>query len=160
MRRQNLFKDVMLAIVLICLFFLICARLFTIVDQVGRDRTGVNACKQRLIIIHRAISLYNLEYGCYPEKLRDLNKHYPEFPPKFLLCPNVLEGNDAHYRYESEIDRKFQGKTPIVWDKRGFHENYGNVLFQDGSIKSLGGNKWEKFLEKVKRHKTGTLSHP
>ncbi len=43
------------------------------------------------------------------------------------------------------------GKTPLVWDKKDAHRRLGrgNVLFADGSVKTLGGKDWQRFLEKI-----------
>jgi len=125
----------------------------------------IASCREYLQYIYAEITLYKGEYGIWPEKLDIL----PQFSSDrwadrwggdfeyFLFCPGG--SRERYYQYDPEGQIEFQGKTPILWDNNRdnhthrywhlFPREAGNVLFKDGSVKTLKGRSWDIFIKKV-----------
>lgn len=119
------------------------------------------SCKKNLEHVYNEISSYKNEYGTYPEELDILPQfYYDRWGEDFdyiLFCPGGAQ--ERYYQYDPEGEIEFQGKTPILWDNNRdnhthrywhlFSREAGNVLFKDGSVKTLKGRSWDVFLKKV-----------
>ena len=46
------------------------------------------------------------------------------------------------YVYKAGLTDPPASMIPVAWDKPDIHENYGNVLFLDGNVRSFGGSNW------------------
>ena len=66
-------------------------------------------------------------------------------PPKDAIDGPLKESDvDLEYKGGLKDSEEFSPDTPLVWDKKGNHHNYGNVLFLDGHASRYNGINWQK----------------
>lgn len=107
------------------------------------------ACKEQLKGIYGLMQSYKAEFNIYPDMFVSLPTYKRD--ARLFVCPNSLM--ECEYEYQPKNNIYFHDKIPIIWDKRDFHLNYGNVLFKDGTIQALDGKEWEVFLKCMEKNK-------
>ena len=70
----------------------------------------------------------------------------PSLRPAQNLIDGPLKESDVDLEYKGGIkdSEEFSPYIPLVWDKKGNHHNYGNVLFIDGHAQGFHGKNWQK----------------
>jgi prepilin-type processing-associated H-X9-DG protein len=84
------------------------------------------------------INDYLTDYGVY--RCPSCYSHTPKGKDNEKITDKIVS-----YVYQNGLKLKnniINIKTPIAWDKPENHENYGNVLFVDGHVKSFKGEDW------------------
>lgn len=109
----------------------------------------MNHLKQIGISIHLYADKHE-EHGekPLPDKLNVLVED-TNLDEEMLQCPGAGEGKDVDYKYAgsglsfSQVDTK----TVLVFDKKGNHEGFINVLFGDGHVEGFNVKSIDKLLK-------------
>ena len=82
------------------------------------------------------------------------NKH-------LLICPSrkttINEGSpllteaECGYEYRGGLTKESSADTPLMWDKLGNHDNFGNILFVTGYVKGYSEPEFSQIIEKRKK---------
>lgn len=80
-----------------------------------------------------------------------------------FLCPSTKTRRPRRYKgrlKEEIIDYVYNGgllssdkNQPLIWDKPGNHQGYGNVLFLNGTVKFYKGENWNKMIKYLQESK-------
>jgi len=147
---------------LLCLFFILCT--FPL-PCTGRESARRISCHSNLRQISMVLQQYAMDYaGYYPpvngaaglEVLRK-NDYLTDYD--VYRCPSSAteRGRDNQplteeildYVYIGGLNTKSDPNLPLAYDKAKNHGNYyGNVLFVDGTVKSIEGDPWTQNIKK------------
>ena len=74
------------------------------------------------------------------------------------ICPSTrtargkdiqpLTEENVDYVYIGGFNEKTDPKSPILYDKPGNHQDFGNVLFADGTVNNFKGKDWPEKIKK------------
>jgi len=143
--------------------FLLCG---IISNNEGRpsERARRIACMGNLKQIHLALQQYAMDYDDnFPpangaaglEYLRKYN-YLTDYAVYVCSSTKTALGKDKQplteetvdYVYVGGLNEKSDQKSPVLYDKPRNHEDFGNVLFADGTVSNFIGKNW---TEKIKK---------
>jgi len=122
------------------------------------------ACAGNLKQIQLALKLYSMDYSGYfpPENgaagLDCLRKNDYLNDCALVVCSSTkttptkssqaLTEDTVDYVYVGGLNEKSAPNTPILYDKSGNHQDFGNVGTVDGTVKGIAGKDWMKEIGK------------
>ncbi|NOY75339.1 MAG: protein kinase [Kiritimatiellaeota bacterium] len=141
----------------------------TIADS-AREERNRKACANNLKQIGTALLMYaNVFKTKFPEKsgaagLDDLRKNGIIEIPQIFACPSTghvaaapnapITEEACDYVYVGGLSSEYSDPhTPIAWSKPENHENFGNVLYVNGDVKSFSGSNWLVHTKPPKKKK-------
>ena len=142
----------------------ICILLNCILIGSSRESARRITCASAMKCIGFSLQQYAMDYSGYfpPENgaagLEYLRKYDYLCDYAVFICPSTKTvcGKDKQPLTEETVDYVYIGgltdksdpKSPILYDKPGNHEDFGNVVFADGTVNNFSGKNW---TEKIKK---------
>jgi hypothetical protein len=131
---------------------------------VAREKSKRISCASNIKNIWLALKQYAADYSGYfpPENGADGLEYlrkcgYLDFRVIYI-CPrtNTVRGKGTQpltedtvdYVYIGGLNEKSAPNTPILYDKLGNHEDFGNVGTVDGTVKGISEKYWMKEIGK------------
>ena len=123
-----------------------------------------NLCARKIRMIHLALRQYAMDFSdCFPPAngaagLEYLRKYDYLADYAVYTCPSTqtakgkgkqpLTEDIVDYVYIGGLNEKSAQNTPILYDKPGNHQDFGNVGTVDGDAKGIAGKDWMKEIRK------------
>jgi len=133
-------------------------------EGVAREPAKRISCRSNIKQIHLALKQYAMDYaGNFPPAngavgLEYLRKYDYLTDYAVYICPSTRTARDkdtqpltediVDYVYIGGLNEKSAQNTPVLYDKPGNHQDFGNVLFADGTVNNFSGKNW---VEKIKK---------
>lgn len=123
-----------------------------------------NLCARKIRMIHLALRQYAMDFSDYfppangAAGLEYLRKYDYLADYAVYTCPSTqtakgkgkqpLTEDIVDYVYVGGLNEKSAQNTPILYDKSGNHQDFGNVGTVDGTVKGISGKDWMKEIRK------------
>ncbi len=121
-------------------------------------------CASKIKHIELALKQYAMDFSdCFPPAngaagLEYLRKYEYLADYAVYICPSTqtakgkgkqpLTEDIVDYVYVGGLNEKSAPNTPILYDKPGNHQDFGNVGTVDGAAKGIAGKDWMKEIRK------------
>ena len=88
-------------------------------------------CQNNLKQIGLSLDMFEADHGTFPDSLKQMGNNISK---QICFCPNAKNGK-KEYIYLGNIGRN--ANAPVVIDRIGNHPNEINVLYRNGSVRTI-----------------------
>lgn len=157
-------KRILIAILIILICSIILSVVFWILPEPKSEEAKRNLCASKIKHIELALKQYAMDYSDYfppangAAGLEYLRKYDYLTDYAVYTCPSTqtakgkgkqpLTEDIVDYVYVGGLNEKSAQNTPILYDKSGNHQDFGNVGTVDGAAKGISGKDWMKEIRK------------